>query len=65
MRVGDIVKLRSNDNIGLVVEKYRRTEQDGNPNGDFYVYYHYRVLFGSSSVMIRNGDSLKVVNEAR
>jgi hypothetical protein len=65
MKVGDVVKLRSNGNIGLAVGRLRRTELDGNPNGDFTVYYRYKVLFGEESMIIRKPGLVEVVNESR
>ncbi len=64
MKVGDVVKLRSNGKIGLVVDRYKRSVSDGNPNGDFMIYYRYRVLFGEEEMMIQNRGSVEVVNEA-
>ncbi len=65
MKVGDMVKLRSNGKIGLVVDRFRRSEPDGNPNGDFMISYRYRVLFGEKTMMIRNAGSVEVVSEYR
>ena len=65
MKVGDIVKLRSDGRVGLVVDKFSRAEPDGNPNGDFTISYRWRVLFGDQTAMIRNAGSGVVVNERR
>jgi hypothetical protein len=65
MKVGDMVKLRSNGKIGLVVDRFRRSEPDGNPNGDFMISYRYRVLFGEEAMMIRNTAALEVISESR
>jgi len=65
MKIGDVVKERCSGQVGLVIEKYRRTEADGNPNGDFTISYRYKVLFGTETVMIRNTRSVEVINESR
>ena len=65
MKVGDVVKERCSGQIGLVVGRYRHAEPDGNPDGDFMIHYHYRVLFGSEAVMVRNTRSLEMINESR
>ena len=65
LNVGDAVKERCSGRVGLVVEKYRRTEPDGNPNGDFTVNYRYKVLFGTEIVFVRNARSVEVINESR
>lgn len=65
MKVGDVIKERCSGQVGLVIEKYRRVEQDGNPNGDFTVSYKYKVLFGTETVFVRNARSVEVINESR
>ena len=65
MKVGDVVKLRSNGKIGLVIDRFTRSEPDGNPNGDFMVCYRYRVLFGEETMIIQNGVSVEVISESR
>ena len=64
MKIGDVVKLRSDGRVGLVTERFRRTVPDGNPNGDYTVYYVHRVVFDSETMMIRNAGSVEVINEA-
>ena len=63
MKVGDVVRERCSGQVGLVVEKYRRAETDGNPNGDFTFVYRYKVLFGTEMRMVRNRTSVEVINE--
>jgi len=65
MKIGDVVKERCSGQVGLVVEKYRRAEPDGNPNGDFTISYRYKVLFGTEAVFIRNVRSVEVISENR
>ena len=65
MKVGDVVKLKVNGKIGLVTDRIRRTEADGNPNGDFVIYYVHRVQFGEQSMVIKNHSSVEVINENR
>ena len=65
MKVGDVVKERCSGQVGLVIEKYRRAEADGNPNGDFTISYQYKVMFDTEIVFIRNARSIEVVNESR
>jgi len=65
MKVGDVIKDRYSGQVGLVVEKYRRTEPDGNPNGDFTISYRYKVLFDTKIVMVRNTRSVEVISESR
>jgi hypothetical protein len=65
MQVGDAVRLHSNNKIGIVVERYRRAESDGNPNGDFMICYRYKVLFGTEAMIIQNINSVEVINESR
>jgi len=65
LKVGDVVKERCSGQVGLVIEKYRRTEPDGNPNGDFTISYQYKVLFGTETMFVRNTRSLEVINESR
>lgn len=65
MKVGDVVKERCSGQIGLVVEKYRRAETDGNPNGDFTFSYRYKVLFDTEVRIVRNLRSMEVINESR
>ena len=64
MKVGDIVKLRNNGRGGLITEKYSRSEADGNPNGDFTVYYLYKILFDTGTVVLRDlWQRVEIVNE--
>ncbi len=65
MKVGDCVKLKVNGKIGLVTERIRRTEPDGNPNGDFVIYYVHRVQFDDRSMIIKKHSSVDVINENR
>ena len=65
MKVGDCVKLKVNGMIGLVTDRIRRTEADGNPNGDFIIYYVHRVQFDDRSLIIEKHSSVEVVNESR
>jgi hypothetical protein len=65
MKVGDIVKLKASGKFGLVTDRIRRTEADGNPNGDFVVYYVHRVQLGEQSVVIKRNSSVEVINESR
>mgnify|MGYP001326732658 CR=1 FL=1 len=65
MKVGDVVKYRCSGQIGLVIEKNRRVLSDGNPNGDFMVYYRYKVLFDSETIMIQNPGDVEIINESR
>ena len=65
MKPGDLVKHRLRGDLGLVINKHRHTEADGNPNGDFTISYQYKVLFNTELIMIRNTHSLEVVNECR
>ena len=65
MKPGDIVKHLHRGDIGLVIEKYRHTEADGNPNGDFTISYRYKVLFNTELIMIRHARALEIVNECR
>ena len=65
MKVGNIVRERCSGRVGLVIEKYRRAEADGNPNGDFTISYQYKVLFGTETAMVRNTRALEVINESR
>tara|TARA_R110001583_G_scaffold12612_8_gene55853 strand:- start:117 stop:314 length:198 start_codon:yes stop_codon:yes gene_type:complete len=63
MKLGDLVRERCSGQVGLVVEKYRRAEADGNPDGDFTISYRYKVLFDTEIVMIRNTRSLEMISE--
>ncbi len=63
MKVGDIVKLRSSGKVGLVVGRSRQTRPDGNPNGDFMIYYQHIVLFDDETIMIQNPGTAEVINE--
>ena len=65
MKVGDVVKELCSGQVGLVIERYRRAEPDGNPNGDFTVSYQYKVLFGTETAFVRNARSVEVINESR
>ncbi len=65
MKVGDVIKLRSNGKVGLVIAKYRRAEPDGNPNGDFTISYRYKALFGTETMIIHNRSSVEVISENR
>ena len=65
MKIGDVVKLRWDGRIGLVTERFRRAESDGNPNGDFTVYYVHRVVFDDGTMMIRDHTAVEVINESR
>jgi hypothetical protein len=65
VKVGNIVRERCSGRVGLVIEKYRRAEADGNPNGDFTISYQYKVLFGTETAMVRNTRALEVINESR
>ena len=65
MKVGDVIKERCSGQVGLVIERYRRAELDGNPDGDFTISYRYKVLFGTEIVFFRNISGLKILNESR
>lgn len=65
MKVGDCVKLKVNGMIGLVTDRIRRTEADGNPNGDFIIYYVHRVQFDDRSLIIEKHSSVEVISESR
>lgn len=65
LKVGDAVKERCSGRVGLVIEKYRRAEPDGNPNGDFTISYRYKVLFDTETVFVRNARSVEIINESR
>jgi hypothetical protein len=65
MKVGDAVRECCSGQVGLVIEKYRRAEEDGNPNGDFTISYQYKVMFDTEIVFIRNASSVEVINESR
>ena len=65
MKVGDAVKERCSGRVGIVIEKYRHAEPDGNPNGDFNISYRYKMLFGTETLMVRNTSSFEIVNESR
>ena len=65
LKVGDAVNERCSGRVGLVIEKYRRAEPDGNPNGEFTISYRYKVLFGTETVFFRNISGLKVLNASR
>jgi len=65
VKIGDAVKERCSSRVGIVVEKYRHAEPDGNPNGDFTTSYRYKVLFGTETVMVRNARLVEVISETR
>jgi hypothetical protein len=65
VKVGDLVRECRSGQIGLVIDKFRRTESDGNPNGDFTVYHVHMVLFNDGKRMIRNQQSVEVISESR
>jgi hypothetical protein len=64
VKVGDLVKHKGFGKVGLVVDRFRRSIPDGNPNGDFIIYYVHCVLFNTGTMMIRNAGSVEVISEA-
>jgi len=61
VKVGDAVRLKRTNEVGVVVEKYRRSVPDGNPNGDFTFEYRWKVLFGTETRTINNRWMCEVV----
>lgn len=49
MKIGDCVKTRWNDSVGVIIEKKYRTVPDGNPNGDFTRELEWRVQWSNGS----------------
>lgn len=64
MKVGDAVIRIANGQIGLILEKRRKAESDGNPDGDFTISYKYSVLF-DSVVYFLPSRAIEVINESR
>ena len=62
MKVGNLVKERCSGEIGLVMERYRRTEICG-PDGDFMIYFRYLVLFDTGRRTICDRNSVEVIND--
>jgi hypothetical protein len=61
MKIGDVVRERCSGEIGLIIERYKRTEACG-PDGDFMVYYRYLALFDSGKRTISDRSSVEVVS---
>lgn len=61
MKVGDAVRLKRTNEVGIVVKKHRRSVPDGNPNGDFTFEYHWTVLFGTDTRTIHNRWTCEVI----
>ena len=49
MKIGDCVKTRWNDSVGVIIEKKYRCVPDGNPNGDFTRELEWRVQWSNGS----------------
>ena len=62
MKVGDVVKEHCSGQVGLVIEKHRRAETDGNPNGDFTISYQYKVLLGTETVFVHH-EAVEVISD--
>ena len=65
MNVGDAVRLKRTNEVGIVVKKYRKSIPYGNPNGDFTLEYRWNVLFGTETRTINNRWMCEVVSESR
>ena len=65
MKVGDVVRLKVDGRVGLVIDRIRRAVPDGNPNGDFMIDYWHRVLFGEETMVVKERWALEVISEYR
>ena len=68
MKLGDMIKIKETGQIGLILEKVRHCVPDGNPNGDFYVEYWYKVACDDMITVIpqyRFHTYAEVINENR
>ena len=72
MKVGDCVKTRWNDCVGVIIEKRYRAVPDGNPNGDFTRELQWRVQWSDGRSTWVNArcsgfgrPSLELVSESR
>ena len=65
MKVGDCVKTRWNDCVGVIIEKRYRTVPDGNPNGDFTRELQWRVQWSHGSLDLDTHDLNGLLDEVR
>ena len=66
MKVGDMVKIKESGQIGLILEKVMHRVPDGNPNGDFYIEFWYKIACDDEITMIpkyRFHTYAEVINE--